>query len=387
MSLLDMPKPLAVDEVWRWFARTYDQQPEGTWRAPGRVNIIGEHTDYNEGFVLPMALASGVTVCAASRSDHRLVLISHQAGSAVVELDDLAPGSVAGWPAYAAGVAWALRRAGYDVCGASVAIDSDLPAGVGLSSSAALECAIALALTELNGVTVPRTELARIARRAENEFVGVPTGIMDQSAALLSRAGHALLIDCRTECAAAVPLDFAAADRCLLIIDTRIRHALTDGRYAERFSECRAAAGALGVRSLRDVAGESQLADIRSDNIRRRARHVIQENSRVLRAAELLKDGQVAAIGELMIASHTSLRDDFQVSWPQADAAVDAALRAGADGARMTGGGFGGTVIALVPAALSHSVVTSVRRRFSENKWQEPTIATAVPSGGAHRVR
>jgi galactokinase len=387
MSLVDMPKPVAVDDVWRWFTRTYGQPPEGVWRAPGRVNIIGEHTDYNEGFVLPMALGSGVTICAARRSDHRLVLASRQAGTAMVELDSLAPGSVTGWPAYAAGVAWALGQAGYDVHGASIAIDSDLPAGVGLSSSAALECAIALALTELSGETVPRTELARIARRAENEFVGVPSGIMDQSAALLCRAGHALLIDCRTECAAPVPLDFASAGRCLVIIDTRIRHALTDGKYAERNRECAAAARALGVHSLRDVAGEQQLAAISSEVIRRRARHVIQENCRVLKAAELLQDGRLAAIGELMTASHSSLRDDFEVSWPQADAAVDAALSAGADGARMTGGGFGGSVIALVPALLKESVAAAARRRFSENNWPEPTITSAVPSDGASRIR
>jgi galactokinase len=258
---------------------------------------------------------------------------------------------------------------------------------VGLSSSAALECAIALALTELSGVTVPRTELARIARRAENDFVGVPSGIMDQFAALLCRAGHALLIDCRTECAAAVPLDFGSAGRCLMIIDTRIRHALTDGRYAERNGECQAAARALRVHTLRDVTGEQQLASIPSDVIRRRARHVIRENCRVLEAAKLLQDGRLAVIGDLMTASHMSLRDDFQVSWPQADEAVDAALSAGADGARMTGGGFGGSVIALVPVALSQSVAASVRRRFTDNKWLEPTITSAVPSDGARRIR
>jgi galactokinase len=387
MSLRDIPKPVVVDEVWHWFARTYKQPPQGKWRAPGRVNIIGEHTDYNEGFVLPMALSNGVTICAAERSDHRLVLTSRQAGPAVVELDNLTPGSAAGWAAYGAGVAWALRQAGYVIHGANIAIDSDLPTGVGLSSSAALECAIALALTEMSGVTVPRTELARIARQAENDFVGVPSGIMDQTASLLCRAGYALLIDCRTECAAAVPLDFASAGRYLMIIDTRIRHALTDGRYAERNRECLAAARALGVRSLRDVAGERQLASIPSDVIRRRARHVIQENCRVLEAAKLLQDGRLAVIGDLMTASHMSLRDDFQVSWPQADEAVDAALSAGADGARMTGGGFGGSVIALVPVALSQSVAASVRRRFTDNKWLEPTITSAVPSDGARRIR
>jgi len=387
MKLRDTPKPLLADEVCDRFGRTFDQLPEGIWRAPGRVNIIGEHTDYNEGFVLPMALSEGVVVCAARRSDHRLVLSSRQAGSAVVELDNLTPGSVTGWAGYAAGVAWALRQAGYLVLGASIAIDSDLPVGVGLSSSAALECAIALALTELSGVTVPRTELARIARQAENDFVGVPSGIMDQTAALLCRAGHALLIDCRTDCAAAVSLDLTSANRCLMIIDTRIRHALTDGKYAERNRECQAAARALGVRSLRDAAAEEELASIPSETIRRRARHVIHENRRVLQAAQLLQEGQLAGIGNLMTASHTSLRDDFQVSWPEADAAVDAAISAGADGARMTGGGFGGSVIALVPAALSRTVATSARHRFSENRWQEPTVTLAAPSGGACRIR
>jgi galactokinase len=335
---------------------------------------------------LPMALSEGITVCAAQRTDNRLLLLSRQAGPAAVELDNLMPGSVTGWPAYAAGVAWAARKAGYLIGGASIAIDSDLPAGAGLSSSAALECAIALALTELSSVTLARTELVRIARHAENEFVGVPTGIMDQSAALLCRAGHALLIDCRTSCAAAVPFDLAAAGRCLMIIDTRIRHALTDGRYAEKSRECEDAARALGVRCLRDVPGEEQLAGIQNDILRQRARHVIQENRRVLQAAEFLQNGQIASIGSLLTGSHTSLRDDFEVSWPQADAAVEAAMSGGADGARMTGGGFGGAVIALLPVALSRSVATSVRRRFSDSDWRQPTFTHAVPSGGACRI-
>jgi galactokinase len=375
-----------VDDVCDWFARHYGQRPYGVWRAPGRVNIIGEHTDYNGGFVLPIALSNGVTVCAGHRFDNRLLLLSRQAGFAAVELDKLAPGSITGWPAYAAGVAWALRDAGYLIQGASIAIDSDLPAGAGLSSSAALECAIALALTELSNLTVPRTDLIRIACRAENDFVGVPTGMMDQSAALLCRAGHALLLDCRTACAAAIPFAPAAAGRCLVVIDTRIRHALTDGRYAERRSECQRAARALGVNFLRDLSRDEQLADLQNDMLERRARHVIQENRRVLRAADFLQDGQLAMIGSLMTASHTSLRDDFEVSWPQADAAVEAALAAGADGARMTGGGFGGAVIALVPRALSRSIVTSVRHRFGDADWQEPTFMLAIPSQGASRI-
>jgi galactokinase len=383
-----MARPVLVDEVCGWFARLYGRPPDGAWRAPGRVNIIGEHTDYNDGFVLPMASGKGVTLCAARRADNRLVVTSRQTGSAEVHLDDLAPGSVAGWSAYPAGVAWALLQDGHVTGGASIALDSDLPAGAGLSSSAALECAIALALTELSGLTVPRPELVQIARRAENDFVGVPTGIMDQSAVLLCRAGHALLLDCRTACAADLPLNLAAAGRCLMIIDTRIRHALTDGRYAERRRECEAAARMLGVPTLRDVAGgREQLVGIDEDRIRRRARHVIEENRRVLQAAELLQDGQLALVGRLMTDSHDSLRDDFEVSWPQADAAVAAALTAGADGARMIGGGFGGSVLALLPVALTASVTTSVRQVFRETDWQEPAFTWAEPSSSARRLR
>ena len=384
-----MAGPILVHDVWGWFAEHYGLPPDGAWRAPGRVNIIGEHTDYNDGFVLPMALRQGVTVCAGRRADNRLVIISRQAGQAAVQLDAVAPGSATGWSAYAIGVAWALRQAGYVISGANVAIDSDLPAGAGLSSSAALECAIALALTELNGVTVPRTELAQIAHRAENDFVGVPTGIMDQSAALICRAGHALLLDCRASRSAALPLDLHAAGRCLIIIDTRIRHALADGRYASRRRECEAAARMLGVSALREATGSGpgQLASIDDGRIRRRARHVIDENRRVLQTAEHLQNGQLALIGRHMTESHKSLRDDFDVSWPQADAAVAAALTAGADGARMIGGGFGGSVLALLPVARTASVTTSVSRVFKETGWQAPAFTLAQPSSSATRLR
>jgi galactokinase len=382
-----MARPVLVDQICDWFAGHYGQPPDGAWRAPGRVNIIGEHTDYNDGFVLPMALSEGVTVCAARRADNHLVVMSRQAGLAEVQLDDLAPGSVTGWFAYVAGVAWALQQAGYLTGGANIALDSDLAAGAGLSSSAALECAIALALTELCGLTVPRPDLVRIAHRAENDFVGVPTGIMDQSAALLCRAGHALLLDCRTACAAAMPLDLAAAGRCLMIIDTRTRHALSDGRYAERRRECEVAARMLGVPTLRDVSGgPRQLAGISEEHIRRRARHVIEENCRVLQTAELLQDGYVALAGRLMTDSHHSLRGNFDVSWPQADAAVEAALTAGADGARMIGGGFGGSVLALLPVGLTASVTTSVSRVFTQARWQQPAFTLAQPSSSACRV-
>jgi galactokinase len=372
----------------RWFAERYGREPEGVWFAPGRVNLIGG-PDYNEVFVLPFALGTGVWAAASRRSDRRIALTSRQAGGnpVLLSIDKLEPGSAGGWAAYPAGVAWALHQAGYLAGGADVAIDADLPAGAGLSSSAALECSVALALTELYQVPVPRRELAALARRAENDFAGVPTGIMDQIAALLCRAGQALLLDCRTGMEAAVPLNPAAAGLTLLVIDTRARHALADGRYATRRQACEEAASLLGVRSLRDITGDpGALARLTEPFLRRITGHVIAENRRVLRAAELLRAGDQAAIGELLTASHRSLRDDFRVSWPQADEAVEAAIEAGAAGARMTGGGFGGSVVALVPADRVGQVRRAVTGRFARHHWPSPRLLDAVPSDGACRI-
>jgi galactokinase len=375
-----------------FFAERYGRDPAGTWFAPGRVNLIGG-PDYNEVFVLPFALGAGVGASASRRSGRRsgrqLAFTSRQFGGepVVLDIDALEPGSVSGWAAYPAGVAWALRQAGYLAGGADVAIDADLPAGAGLSSSAALECSVALALTELYQVPVPRRELADLARRAENEFAGAPTGIMDQLAALLGRAGHALLLDCRTGTEEAVPLDPAAAGLTLLIIDTRARHALGDGQYGDRRQACEAAASRLGVRSLRDVVADpgapARLAD---PALRSVCEHVIAENGRVLRAAELLRAGDQAAVGDLLTASHRSLRYRFRMSWPQADAAVEAAIDHGALGARMTGGGFGGSVVALVPADRENAVRAAVNRRFAQQRWPVPHYLAAVPSGGARRI-
>jgi galactokinase len=369
-----------------WFAEQYGREPDGIWFAPGRVNLMGG-PDYTEGFVLPFALGAGVTAAAARRSDRHIAVVSRQAGGDPVRLDvdALEPGSVAGWAAYPAGVAWALLRAGYLAGGADVAIDADLPAGAGLSSSAALECATALALTGLYQAPVRRPELAALARQAETEFVGVPCGIMDQIAALLGRAGHALLLDCRSGSATAVPLDPAAAGLTLLVIDTRVRHALGDGRYAQRRQACAAAASALGVRALRDVTDED-LARLADPALRRLSQHVIAEYRRVLRAADLLRAGDLAAIGPLLTESHHSLRDRFEVSWPQADEAVAAAREAGAAGARMTGGGFGGCVVALAPAERATQVRAAVTDRFTRHHWPAPSYRDAVPSGGARQV-
>jgi galactokinase len=372
-----------------WFEECFDAEPDGVWHAPGRVNLIGEHTDYNEGFVLPFALAQGVRAAVSPRDDGVLELRSRQVPDvpATIALSQLAPGTPSGWAAYPAGAAWALRQAGYQVAGASIAIDADLERGAALSSSAALECATALALTDLNGLSVPRPELAALARRGENEFVGVPSGIMDESASLLCRAGHALLLDCRSGQTSDVPLDLAAAGLVLLVIDTGVRHALADGRYAARRRSCEEAARALDVPSLRDVTGgPAQVERLADPVLRRRARHVVTENARVLEVVALLRAGEIAGCGPPLTASHASLRDDFEVSWPEADVAVEAATSGGALGARMTGGGFGGSVIALTQTRRGRDVRAGVEAAYDRRGWKAPRFLEALPSPGALRL-
>jgi galactokinase len=339
--------------------------------------------------VLPFALDAGTLAAAARRDDRILELRSLQepGAGATVRVSELTPGAVSGWAAYPAGVVWALREAGHDVQGARVAIGSNLLRGAGLSSSAALECSVIMALTELYQNDVARPELAALARRAENDFVGIPTGIMDQSASLLCEAGHALLLDCRSGETSQVPLDPPAAGLTLLVIDTRARHALADGQYGARRRDCQAAARALGVASLREIADVSELAGRLQDPVLyRRARHVITENERVVRTARLLRAGEFGEAGTLLWQSHRSLRDDFEVSWPQADVTVDAALAAGALGARMTGGGFGGCVIALLSAEHADQVRASVSAAFTVRGWPRPQFMDAGPAGGASRV-
>ena len=375
------------------YLREYGRPPEGVWFAPGRVNLIGEHTDYTGGFALPFALGQGVAVAAgraeASGADAITVWSRQEdTGAVTVPLADLSPGSVSGWAAYPLGMAWSLTAAGCHLGGTSIAIDSDLAMGAGLSSSAALECAVALALTELHECSLPRGDLVSLASRAENEFAGAPTGIMDQSAALLSLPGHALLLDCRSGHAEAVPLDLAAARLAILVLDTGARHALTDGRYAARRRSCEAAARELGVASLRDLADDlGVVSGLAEPELRRRARHVVTENRRVLLVADLLRSGRLASAGPLLSQSHASLRDDFEVSWPRADVAVDAALSAGAAGARMVGGGFGGSVIVLAAAAETARVTAAVAAAFAGHGWPPPAVTEAVPSGPAQRLR
>jgi galactokinase len=374
--------------VRRAFAERFGRPPEGVWAAPARVNLIGEHTDYNDGFVLPLAIDRRVTVAAARRADDLLRLLSLEKGERRLRLAEVAPGAVRGWAAYAAGTLWALQQDGAEVGGLDLVLTSDVPIGSGLSSSAAVECATLLAARDLYGGPDDPARLAAIALRAENDVVGVPCGIMDQMAALACRAAHVLLLDCRSLEADQVPFAPADAGLALLVVDTRVSHALADGAYAERRADCEQAAGVLGVRALRDATqadldgARDRLGELRW----RRARHVVDENARVLQVAALLRAGRPEGIGGALTASHASLRDDYQVSAPELDAAVEAALAAGALGARMTGAGFGGCALALVPAGAAADVGKAVAAAFAERGFREPAVFPVRPAGGAGRV-
>lgn len=371
------------------FLTAFGREPQVGWRSPGRVNLIGEHTDYNDGFVLPLAIPREARVLAARREDRVLRIVSARATDAPVEvpLDGLAPGAVDGWAAYVAGTAWALAGHGVDVPGADLLVDGDVPRGAGLSSSAALECAVAGALLDLAGADLPLATIALLAQKAENDFVGVPCGVMDQFASTHGRAGHLLLLDTRSLEPRHIPFDLAAEGLTLVVIDTRAPHRLVDGEYAARRASCEQAAVLLGVPSLREVddlgLAMSQLDD---DVLQRRVRHVVTENHRVLDVVALLESGDVRGTGPLLTASHESLRDDYEVSSAELDVAVDAALRAGAYGARMTGGGFGGSAIALVDTGRTDALKHEVRAAFAAAGLGEPAFLDAVPADGYGRL-
>jgi galactokinase len=377
-----------VEVVTTAFVERRGHPPAGVWAAPGRANLIGEHTDYNDGFVMPFALAQRVTVAAAPRDEQRWTVTSlSEDETDSFGPDDLTPGRP-GWSAYVAGVVWALEQAGHRVGGADLVLTSDVPVGAGLSSSAALECAVLTALVDLNGLDIALLERAKIARRAENDFVGAPTGLMDQAASTLSTAGHALFFDCRTYADEPVALDLPAAGLELLVLDTRTPHALVDSEYATRRASCEEAARLLGVAALRDVDDlDSALAQLPDEVMRRRVRHVVTENGRVLTAADLLRAGRVAELAPLLDASHASMRDDFEITVPTVDLAVETARAQGALGARMTGGGFGGCIIGLVPAGTSDQVAAAIAERFADAGYDPPEHFVGVPSAGAGRVR
>ncbi|WP_426322079.1 galactokinase [Microbacterium sp. E-13] len=385
-------------------ATAYGPQPVGTWSAPGRVNLIGEHTDYNDGFVLPFAIQHRTHVALAPRQDARIRVVSRFLRSSdgdggvveagLAELAELFPGrrdEVPEWARYPLGVAWALIEAAEadprSVTGVDLAFASDVPVGAGLSSSAAIEGATAVALAETWGLDLDGPALAQIGRRAENEAVGAPTGIMDQMASLLGRPDAAIFLDCRSLEAEVVDLGFADAGLELLVIDTGVKHSHATGGYGERRAACERAAAAMGVPALRDVAAADlpRLAGLVDEVTFRRARHIVTENQRVLDTVRTLREQGPTAIGDLLVASHASMRDDFEISVPELDTAVEAALGAGAVGARMTGGGFGGAAIALVSHDSVERVAAAARAAFEASGFTAPTIFTVTPSAGAAR--
>jgi galactokinase len=384
-----------ADRVETEFAEIFGGKPEGRWWAPGRVNLIGEHTDYNDGFVLPLALEYGVAAAARVGERPMLRVRSAQQGETVeLPLATIAPGAVEGWSAYVGGVAWALREAGHDVPGLDVVVDGDVPVGAGLSSSAALECAVAVAWNDLGELGLSRDALAAAARRAENDVVGAPTGVMDQMASLYGQAGNLVFIDTRSLSVEPVPFDPASAGLALLVIDSRAPHALVDGEYAERRSSCERAVAILGVRALRDVTPDelddalARLGDgAEGDLLRKRVRHVVTENARVLDVVAALRSGDdVRTIGPALTASHASMRDDFEITVPEIDTAVAAALEAGALGARMTGGGFGGCVLALVEADQVEHVVRAVETAYDAARFRAPMAFVARACDGARKL-
>ncbi len=379
------------DDVAAGFAVVHGHAPTGIWSAPGRVNLIGEHTDYNEGFVLPFAINRRTVVALGPRSDGMLRVGSAFADElAEIPLRDLAPDRLRDWSAYPLGVAWALGEFGADLAavpGVDLYIESTVPVGAGLSSSAAIECAVAVALNEVWQLGFDRQTLARVGQLAENKAVGAPTGIMDQSAALLGREDHALFLDCRSLESELVDLGFAQAGLELLIIDTGVSHDHATGGYASRRASCEAGAAAMSVPSLRHLTVDDLLRarTLLDDETFRRVRHIVTENQRVLDTVRLLRESGPTAIGKLLDASHVSMRDDFEISVPELDLAVETAQASGAIGARMTGGGFGGAAIALVGREGVSRIQVAIDGAFAEHGFGQPTTFTVTAGDGARR--
>jgi galactokinase len=367
------------------FQSIFSAEPDVIAAAPGRVNLIGEHVDYSDGFVLPFAISNRTTVAMRKRNDNKIRLASAQRNTAIFEtqIENLQPGAEGKWERYPLGVIWALNvKVGLDIF-----VDGKVPLGAGLSSSAALECSVATALNELFQLNLNVKDLARLTQKAENDFVGVPCGIMDQSISLMGKAGHALLLDCRDLSTKLVPMDLAASNLELLIIDTQAHHSLVDGGYAERRAACESAAAKLGktMRELTISELEENKAKL-SETEYRRARHAVTEIARVLTCVDALENKDFAKVGELINQSHISLRDDYNVSCPELDVAVTASLSAGALGSRMVGGGFGGSAIALIKCSDIENTNAAVTRAFAEKGFKAPRFFESLPSAGAEII-
>ena len=355
------------------------------YAAPGRINLIGEHTDYNLGFALPIALPERTVVTYRPDDTAALTVRSDREDGEIRIPFDTAPGEVSGWAAYVAGVVWSLQQAGHRVLGGAMSIASDVEMGSGVSSSAALECAVLGALTTATDLRLDLIESARIAQRAENDYVGAPTGLMDQLASLCGESRRALLIDFLACSVRPVVFDPDAAGVALLLINSRAPHQHAGGEYASRRASCERAAADLGVSSLREVQdrGVAVLDAVTDPVDARRARHILTDNQRVIEVVAALENSDFAAMGQILTASQASMRDDFEITTDHIDLIADTAVRAGALGARMTGGGFGGCVIALVPADRAGIISDAVRRAVDDAGYNEPTITHTHAAAGA----
>ena len=372
-----------MSQIEKKFLETFGEEPDLVAAAPGRVNLIGEHIDYSDGFVLPFAIKDRTLVAARKRGDSTVRIASAQRRNKIVTVDisTVKPGLKGEWERYALGVLWALGvKEGVDLL-----IDGHVPLGAGLSSSAALECSVATAMNHLFDLGFNLEELARLTQKAENQYVGVPCGIMDQSVSLMATQGSALLLDCRDLSTKNISFDVASNGLELLIIDTQAHHALTDGGYAERRASCESVVVKLDINSLRELSME-QLENSRAlltETEFVRARHAVTEMKRVLECVDALSNSDFEKVGHLINQSHTSLRDDYTVSCPELDTAVEASLAAGALASRMVGGGFGGSAIALIQASKTSQTISAVEKAFAEKKFKAPRFFTSLPSQGA----
>ena len=369
------------------FEELFGQLPDVIAAAPGRVNLIGEHIDYSDGYVLPFAITSRTYAAVRKRSDRQVRIASLQRAKTVitVNLDDVRPGFKGQWERYILGVLWALKIDH----GVDVMIDGHVPLGAGLSSSAALECSVAIALNDLFSLGFDLKALARLAQMAENDFVGVPCGIMDQSVALMARPGYALLLDCRDLTSRDVAFDLASSGLELLIIDTQAHHSLIDGAYAQRRASCDSVVAKLGVQSMRELTLNQleESKELITEDEFIRARHAVTEIARVLDAVRALESKGFVKLGHLLNSSHISLRDDYEVSCPELNTAVDTAISAGALGARMVGAGFGGSAIALIKQSQSQEIIRKIEISFESKGFKRPRFLTSLPSQGAQIIQ
>ena len=367
------------------FKEHFGYECSGVWSAPGRANLIGEHTDYNFGFVLPFGINHRTYVAVAKRED-RMCKVASAIDQTTYEfdLDGPMPKGL-DWALYPLGVAFVMKQ--YADFGFDAYIDSDVPIGAGLSSSAAIECSLATALNEIWGAGLEKQALALLGQKAENDVVGAPTGMMDQTASMLAVADGAVLIDCKSLETTIVDLGLSANDLVVAVIDTRVAHRHSDGGYRSRRDSCELGAATLGVESLRELSpsdlprAKSQLDDLTY----RRVRHIITENERVLDSVAALRAGNLESLGRLLLESHASMRDDFEISVPELDLAVITAMEVGAVGSRMTGGGFGGAAIAVIKKDKLQVLEGACKEAFAKAGYLEPNIFAVTPSQGAKR--